>query len=121
MSSPKYSSVAEYIETFPDDIKASLRKLRTAILEVLPNADEKISYNMPAFFVDDQFVIYFAAWKSHISLYPFTSEMEEKFEETKNYTTSGKGTIQFPLDKPLPVELIQKIVKFRLALNKENK
>ena len=121
MASQKYSSVTEYIDTFPDDTKATLRKLRAAILEVLPNAEEKISYNMPAFFVDDKFVIYFAAWKSHISLYPFTGQMEEKFEETRNYITSGKGTIQFPLDKPLPIELIQKIAKFRLALSKEKK
>lgn len=62
----------------------------------------------------EKYIIYFAGWKEHISLYPYTADMAKHFKESADYKVSGKGTIQFPLDKPLPLLFIRKIVKFRL-------
>ena len=88
--------------------------MRKVILEEVPGADEKISYAIPAVMANGKYIIYYSAWKKHISLYPFTGEMGKEFPETKDYNTSGKGTIQFPYDKPLPINLIKKITQFRL-------
>lgn len=110
----KFKTVDEYIESFPKDVQTVLQTIRRTIKEVLPDSEEVISYNIPAFIVSWERVIYFSGWKKHSSLYPFTEAMEKEFPETKAFNTSGKGTIQFPLDKPLPIDLIRKIVKFQI-------
>ncbi len=108
------ATIDNYIKTFPDDVQPILRTLKKTIEEEIPNVEEGIRYNMPTFFLNGDYIIYFAAWKKHISLYPFTNEMIEKFPESAEYNTSGKGTIQFPMNKPLPLPLIRKIVSLRL-------
>lgn len=116
MIKTKFKSVDEYIDSFPKETKVILGLLRKTIKEVVPEVEEKISYNIPAFTLNGKYLIYFAAWKKYISLYPYNSELEKKFkEETKSYKKSGKGTIQFPLDKELPLSLIKKIVAFKLT------
>lgn len=113
-SSSKFQTIDEYIHTFPARVQEVLQTLRTAIHDEIEDAEEGISYNMPTFRHNGDYIIYFAAWKHHIALYPFSSLMSKSIPETSVYKTSGKGTIQFPLDKPLPLPLIRKIVQFRL-------
>ena len=109
-----FKTVDEYIKAFPKDVQEVLQMLRKTISDEIEHVEEAISYNMPTFKLNDDYVVYFAAWKKHISLYPYTSAMGATFKETADYETSGKGTIQFPIDKPLPLPLIRKIVRFRL-------
>lgn len=119
MSKPK--DIDSYIKGFPRDVAAILQEMRQTIREVVPEAVEVISYSIPAFKYRGSFLIYFAGWKKHASLYPFTAEMEAAFPETAKYKTSGKGTIRFPLDEPLPLALIRKIVKFKVnAIEEKN-
>jgi uncharacterized protein YdhG (YjbR/CyaY superfamily) len=112
-------SIDEYIAGFPKDIQKILKEVKTTIKKAIPEAEETISYNLPTFKLNGRYLIYFSAWKSHISLYPFSSAMEASMKEASEYKTSGKGTIQFPIDKPLPLGLITKIVKFRIKENLE--
>jgi uncharacterized protein YdhG (YjbR/CyaY superfamily) len=107
----------EYIANFPEDVQKMLAEVRTAVKKTAPDAEETMSYNMPTFKMNGDILIYFAGWKNHISLYPFSVEMETSFKEATAYKTSGKGTIQFPVNKPLPIDLITKIVKFRMKEN----
>jgi uncharacterized protein YdhG (YjbR/CyaY superfamily) len=94
-----------------------LKKLRKSIREAAPDAEEKISYRMPAYALNGP-LVYFAAFKDHISLFPTGSPMEGFPEDLSEYRTA-KGTLQFPLDKPMPYDLISRIVKFRVAENKK--
>jgi uncharacterized protein YdhG (YjbR/CyaY superfamily) len=111
MSTEKFSSIDAYHAAFPEEVQEKLQELRATITRVIPEAAEVISYNIPAFKMHG-IVVYYAAFKKHISLYPVPrgKEWQKDFEA---YETSGRGTIQFPLDKPLPVQLIRKIVKYR--------
>ena len=110
MEQKKYHTVDEYIHDFPDNIQAKLNQIRKLLLHLLPEATELISYQIPAYKING-FVIYFAGFKKHISLYP-APRNQKGFEELENFK-GGKGTIQFPLDMDLPIELITKIVNFR--------
>lgn len=107
-----------YIETFPKNVQVLLQELRTIIKNAAPNADEIMSYQMPAY---KQFnrLVYFAGYKNHIGFYPHSSSIEYFKEELKKYKSS-KGAIQFPLNEPLPKELIAKIVQFRVQEDLEN-
>ncbi len=107
--------IDEYISQFPPEIQEKLKKLRKAIKEAAPEAEEKIAYRMPAYALNGP-LVYFAAFKDHISLFPTGSPMEGFKEDLSEYRTA-KGTLQFPLDKPMPYDLIKKIVKFRVAEN----
>ncbi len=89
--------------------------MRAAIRKAAPDAEEKLSYQMPAF-VQNGILVYFAAFSNHIGLYPMTSAMESFKEELSVYKT-GKGSVQFPHEKPLPIDLISEIVKFRVLEN----
>jgi uncharacterized protein YdhG (YjbR/CyaY superfamily) len=109
------ASIDEYIASFPEEIQSILEELRAAIRAAAPGAVEKISYQMPAFALKGN-LVYFAAHKNHIGFYPAPRGIEAFKQETSQYET-GKGTLQFPLDKPLPLELIGRIVKFRVAEN----
>src|SRR5262245_57409998 len=107
--------IDEYIAGFPKDVQAILKKIRATIRKAAPGAAEKISYLMPAFTQDGD-LVYFAAYKKHIAIYPAPRESEQFKKELVNYG-GGKGTVQFPLDKPVPFDLISRIVKFRIREN----
>jgi len=115
------SAVDDYLENTPEPARTTLTKVRAAIRAAAPkDATEGISYGIPAFLYKGPLVGY-AAFKDHCSLFPMSGAIVEQFEtELKKYKTS-KGTIQFPLAKPLPATLIKKIVKARVALNDEKK
>jgi len=121
MNTPKshFKTIDEYINSHPVEVRDVLQTLRETIKEVVPQAQEKISYNMPTFTLNGTTLLIFAAWKKHTSLYPFTKAMEASLKEASPYKTSGKGTIQFPLDQPLPLPLIRKIVQLRVKENLE--
>jgi uncharacterized protein YdhG (YjbR/CyaY superfamily) len=107
----------EYIALQPLNIREELEKLRSTIRAAAPKAKEVISYQMPAFNYYGM-LVYFAAYKSHIGFYPTGSGIAAFKKELVNYKTS-KGTVQFPIDKPLPLRLISKMVKFRVKENME--
>jgi uncharacterized protein YdhG (YjbR/CyaY superfamily) len=117
MKGPKkeYTTIDEYISTFPKNVQVTLEALRQAIKEAAPNAEEAISYQMPAFRLNGV-LVYFAAFKNHIGFYPTSSGVAEFKKELSQYEVS-KGTIRFPLDKPIPLDLIKKIVKYRVKEN----
>src|SRR5688572_23475566 len=119
MDTPKshFKTIDEYINSHPLEVRNVLQTLRETIKEVVPQVQEKISYNMPTFTLNGMALLSFAAWKKHTSLYPFTKAMEASLKEASSYKTSGKGTIQFPLDQPLPLPLIRKIVQLRVKEN----
>ncbi len=116
-SNPLFNTIDEYISQFPEDVQIILQQIRTAIKEAAPDATEKISYQMPTFYLKGN-LVHFAAFKSHIGFYPIPSAIEEFKEELSLYK-SGKGSVQFPLDKPMPFDLIRRIVLFRVKENLE--
>lgn len=108
--------IDSYLAGVSPPARAILEKLRSVILSVAPDAEEVISYGMPAFKCHGM-LVGFAAWKEHCGFYPWNSSTVDEFKkELKGYTTS-KGAIQFPLTKPLPVTLVKKIVKARMKAN----
>ena len=119
MDKKQYKNIDEYIAGFPEDIQAILQNLRRAIHEAAPEAQETISYSMPAF-KQDGILVYFAAFKDHIGFFPTSSGISAFTKELAPYDTS-KGTVRFPLNKPIPVNLIKKIVKFRAQENRDKK
>jgi uncharacterized protein YdhG (YjbR/CyaY superfamily) len=113
-----FGSIDEYIATFPEETQKILQELRATIKAAAPDAEEKISYQMPAFALKGN-LVYFAALKNHIGFYPTSSGITAFKDELSKYESS-KGAVRFPLDKPLPLKLIKKIVKFRVAENLKN-
>jgi len=113
----QYKNIDEYIAGFPEDIQAILQSLRRVIHEAAPEAEETISYSLPAF-KQDGILVYFTAFKDHIGFFPTSSGVSAFSKELSPYDTS-KGTIRFPLDEPIPVNLIKKIVKFRVRENRD--
>jgi len=111
----KPKSIDEYISWFPKSVQQKLEEMRALIHETAPKANEKISYQMPAFELNG-ILVYFAAFSKHIGFYPTSSGVDAFKGELGEYNHS-KGAIQFPLDKPLPMELIRRIVTFRLEEN----
>lgn len=112
----KFTTIDEYIESFPQSTKIILEKVRQVIKKTVPQANETISYQIPAFKLNAKYIIYFAGFTKHISLYPAPREHKDFKEELKNYK-GGKGTVQFPLDRALPWKLIERIVRFRIREN----
>ena len=110
-----FASIDDYIATFPADVQKKLEELRAAIRAAAPAAEEKISYQMPTFALKGN-LVHFAAWKTHIGFYPAPSGIAAFQNELAKYANS-KGAVQFPLEQPLPLKLISKIVKFRVAEN----
>jgi uncharacterized protein YdhG (YjbR/CyaY superfamily) len=108
----EYNNIDEYINMFFGDIKKNLQQLRETIKGVVPEAEEVISYGMPAFKLN-KVLIYFAAYKNHIGFYPTPSAIIKFKKELTAYKTS-KGAIQFPLDKPIPLDLVKRITQFRV-------
>jgi len=109
------STIDEYIRQFPRDVQKKLSDLRAAICRAAPDAAEKISYRMPTFFQKKN-LVHFAAYEHHIGFYPAASGIAAFKDEMTNYVTS-KGAVQFPIDEPLPLALVARIVKFRVAEN----
>jgi uncharacterized protein YdhG (YjbR/CyaY superfamily) len=114
-SKASFRSIDEYIATCPETVQKSLRELRATIKAAAPEAEEKISYQMPTFALHGN-LVHFAAFKNHIGFYPAPRGIEAFKKELSIYKGS-KGAVQFPLDKPLPLKLIARIVKFRVAEN----
>jgi uncharacterized protein YdhG (YjbR/CyaY superfamily) len=110
----RFRSIDEYIASFPEDVQKILEEVRATIKAAAPEAGEKISYGMPTFTLNGKYLIYFAGWKNHISIYPIPVGNEAFNKEISQYT-AGKGTLKFPIDKPLPLKLIAKIVKLSAA------
>ncbi len=109
------TTVEEYIAQFPEEVQPVLMKLRAAIKEAAPGAEERISYGMPGYFLKGR-LVWFGGFKKHVSFFPTTSGIEAFQQELAGYKLS-KGTVQFPLDKPIPYALIAKIVRFRVEEN----
>jgi uncharacterized protein YdhG (YjbR/CyaY superfamily) len=110
-------TIDEYIAGFPKDVQEILQKIRWTIRKAVPDAEETISYKIPTFNLKGKYLIYFAAYKKHIGVYPVPAGDAELNEELSVYQ-SGKGTLQFPLNKPIPYNLITKIVKLRVKENR---
>ena len=110
-------NIDEYIAGFPDDVQEILEKIRMTIREAAPDAEEKISYQMPTFTLKGN-LVHFAAYRKHIGLYPAPRGIE-KFKKELSAYEGAKGSVRFPLDKPIPFGLISRIVKFRVKDNLE--
>lgn len=104
-------TIGEYIAGFPDNIQRLLRQVYEIVRETVPEAEEAIKYGMPTFIYHGN-LVYFAAYKSHIGFYP-APVGNSRFEKALSTFTTGKGSVQFPLDRPIPLELIVKIVRWR--------
>lgn len=114
----RFSSIDKYIASFPQDIQKIMNQLRETIKAAAPDAGEKISYNMPTFTLNGKYLVYFAGWKNHIAFYGAPKGNPEFDEDLSAYET-GQGTLQFSYEKPMPLDLITKIVKFRAAENQK--
>ncbi len=110
-----YTTIDEYIALFPAQVQAKLNELRATIKAAAPEASEKISYALPTFFLKGN-LVHFGAHANHIGFYPTPSGMDHFQPELSVYKTA-KGSAQFPLDQPLPLDLVTRIVKFRVAEN----
>lgn len=108
-----FQSIDEYIKTFPEEVQAILQELRKTIRETAPDANEKISYQIPTFYLNGN-LVHFAAYKNHIGFYPGASGIAKFKKEIDKYK-NAKGSVQFPIDQPLPFDLVRKIVKFRVG------
>ncbi|HZS50320.1 MAG TPA: DUF1801 domain-containing protein [Bryobacterales bacterium] len=113
MARPNFQSVDEYIASRPEAVRDLLGQVRSAIRKALPGADEVISYQIPAYRLHSRLVIYFAGWKKHYSLHPATGGLAAAFKDELARYKMSKGTIRFPLLRPVPVKLIGRIAKFR--------
>lgn len=108
-------TIDEYIAGFPDDVRVILQRVRTTIQKAAPGAQEAIKYQMPTFTLNGN-LVHFAAFKNHVGFYPIPTGIEAFKKELSVYK-QGKGSVQFPLDQPIPYNLIRKIVKFRVKEN----
>jgi len=115
---PAPTTIDAYIATFPAEVQTLLQQIRQVIHEAVPNLEETISYSMPTFTLNGKYLIYIAAHKKHIGLYPAPTGVEE-FQEAVALYGGGKGTLKFPLNKPMPFDLIRAIVQFRAKENAE--
>jgi uncharacterized protein YdhG (YjbR/CyaY superfamily) len=110
-----FITIDEYIKTFPKDIQKILQEVRRTIKEAAPDADEAISYQIPTFKLNGN-LVHFAAVKNHIGFYPGSKVIQVFTKEFSSYKSS-KGAVQFPIEKPIPLALIKKIVKYRVKEN----
>jgi uncharacterized protein YdhG (YjbR/CyaY superfamily) len=109
----KFETIDEYIESFPEKVQSVLEKLRATVQEAAPEALESISYDMPTFKLNRKRLVYFSAWKNHIGFYSIPKGNEVFRKELTPYE-GEKGSLRFPLEKPIPYDLVKKIVMFRL-------
>ena len=115
----QFTTIDEYINTFPEDVQRVLHELRQTIREAAPEAQETINYQIPTFTLNGN-LVHFAGFENHIVFYPTPSGMEAFKEELSGYK-SAKGSVQFPIDEPLPLPLIHRIVEYRVKENMERK
>jgi len=113
-------TVDKYIESFPENVQVLLRQIRAVIKENAPDAEEDFAYQMPAYRINGKPLVYFAGFKNHIGFYA-TPTGHTKFEKELSGYKQGKGSVQFPLDKPIPLAIIASIVRFRAEENSVNK
>ena len=116
----KFNTIDEYIATFPKDVQDILGKMRQIIRKAAPDAFEAISYQMPKFKLNGKNLVHFAAFKNHIGFYTIPSGIEAFKKELSQYK-KGKGSVQFTLDKPIPYDLVRKIVEYRVKENLEKR
>ena len=109
----KPSTIDDYISTFPADVQDILGKIRRTIRDAAPRADEALSYRIPTFTLHGKNLVHFAAFKHHIGFYPAPSAIEAFEKELSKYK-GAKGSVQFPLDEPIPYDLVRRIVEFRM-------
>ena len=108
------TTIGQYIAGFPKPVQTILRRVRSSLRKGLPAAEETIAYRIPAFKVGGRTVIYFAGWKAHYSIYPANDRLVSAFRaELEPYEVNGKGTVRFPLSKPVPAKLLERIARFR--------
>lgn len=112
------AGVGKYMLAFPEPTRAVFEQIRSVIKKAAPACEETISYGIPAFMLNDSYIVYVGAYKKHISIYPAPVSHPDFISDFAGYKTS-KGTIRFPLDQPLPMALIRRIVKHLLAENKK--
>jgi uncharacterized protein YdhG (YjbR/CyaY superfamily) len=110
-----FKTIDEYIRLFPEDVQTTLKKMRTTIRQAAPEAQEAISYQIPTFQLNGN-LVHFAAFKNHIGFYPTSSGIEAFKDELSPYKRA-KGSVQFPIDRPVPYDLVKKIVFFRVKEN----
>lgn len=113
-----YNSVEEYIESFPKNVQLLLNQVRAIIQKNAPKATESIAYGMPAYKTNGKPLVYFATFKNHIGFYA-TPTGHEAFQQALSKYKQGKGSVQFPLDQPIPFDLIAQIVLFRVTENEQ--
>jgi uncharacterized protein YdhG (YjbR/CyaY superfamily) len=118
MGKKKFKPCEEYFSSLPENIKSKMQELRSAIRQAAPQAEEVISYNMPAFKIHGRMLAWIAVHNNHIGFYPHAEAIKIFKKELANYKTS-KGAIQFPIDKPIPKTLVKKMIKFRAKINNE--
>lgn len=118
MTGTKPGNIDDYIATFPKETQTILEQVRTTIKNAAPDAEETISYGIPTFKLNKTYLVYFAGFKNHIGFYPAPVAVDAFSKEFAGYKT-GKGSIQFPLDKPMPFDLITRIVAYRVKENSE--
>jgi uncharacterized protein YdhG (YjbR/CyaY superfamily) len=109
----QFETIDEYIEAFPENVQSILKKLRDTVRKTAPDAVESISYEMPTFKLNNERLVYFSAWKNHIGFYSIP-EGDEAFRKELSPYEGEKGSLQFPLKKPIPYDLVKKIVTFRV-------
>jgi uncharacterized protein YdhG (YjbR/CyaY superfamily) len=119
-SKSQFKTMDEYIAKFPKNVRDVLEELRQVIKDSAPDTEEKISYGIPTFDLNKRHLVHFAAYKNHIGFYPTSSGINAFKKDLSPFKTS-KGTVQFPLDKPIPFDLVKKIVKFRVKENESKK
>jgi uncharacterized protein YdhG (YjbR/CyaY superfamily) len=118
MAAIKPKSIDEYIHGFPEETQFYLEQIRAAVRKAAPDAQEVISYGIPAFMMNKSYLVYFAGYKKHVSIYP-VPKGNEAFQDQISEYRAGKGTLQFPLKKKLPMGLISKVVKYSIQTNNE--
>jgi uncharacterized protein YdhG (YjbR/CyaY superfamily) len=115
MANTDYRSVEDYLDAQPETVRPVLQRVRQAMRKALPGAEEVISYQIPAFKVDGRVAIYFAGWKEHYSVYPASKALVAAFAGQLDGCVVQGSTLRFPLTNPVPVALIGRIAKFRVA------
>lgn len=115
----KVDTIDDYIGTFPSDVQSLLNKVRSTIKQSAPEMSEGISYKIPTFYLNGKYLVYFAGFTNHISVYPATTEAVDKVKGLSEYKVS-KGTLKFPLEKPIPFNLIEQFVKYRVSEEQSN-
>ncbi|MBV1852716.1 iron chaperone [Catellatospora tritici] len=104
----QYATVEDYLAALPDDVQAVLRRVRQTVLAAVPDGAEKISYGIPTVTLNGKSVVYFSGWKSHVSVYPVPGGDDGLDQDMATYR-AGKGTLKFPLSKPIPYELVGRV------------